>query len=167
MKDSFQDLDLSELGFEKLFEASWLWHEFSAQPIGAGTSDIQWIRVVSFDELQHWESAWSKTDGAGDAPRIFYPSLLTDHTVTVLAGFRGKKLIAGGIANTSEAVAGLSNVFAPSNHESQVWADLLGNVQALFPGKHVVGYEHGENLEAALECGFEAIGKLNVWLRRE
>lgn len=166
VKDSFKNLNLSELGFDKLFEASWIWHEASPQTTGAPTSDIRWAPVVSLEELQRWEAAWSKANGIDDPSRKFFPSLLADPSVAILAGYRGQQLIAGGIANSSDAVVGLSNVFAPPSLEALVWAGLLTSTQTVFPGKHVVGYEHGAGLEAARTCGFEEIGGLNVWLRR-
>jgi hypothetical protein len=166
VKASFQKLDLSALGFDTLFEASWLWREFLPQRSVAQTSDIRWMPVTSLDELAIWETAWSKANGIDDQPRKFSPPLLADNNVVIFAGYRGQKLIAGGIANSTEAVVGLSNVFGPPNDEHLIWAGLLANAQTIFPGKHTVGYEHGQSLRAALLCGFEEIGALSVWLLR-
>ncbi len=168
VKDSYRTLDLSKLGFGLLFEASWIWHEALSSPTAAQDSEIRWAPVMSAVELANWEAAWSTADGNTETshkPRMFPPSLLADRNVAFLAGYRGQQLVAGGIANASETVVGLSNVFAPKSHEPSVWAGLLTSVQTVFPKLHVVGYEHGLALQAALEAGFEEIGALRVWLR--
>ena len=166
VKDSFRNLNLSELGFDLLFEASWIWHEIAPQLTVAPTSAIRWAPVVSPEELQHWEAAWSKANSIDDPSRKFLPLLLANPSVAILAGYRGQQLIAGGIAHSSDAVVGLSNVFTPPNLGAPAWAGLWTSTQTAFPGKPVVGYEHGTSLEAARTCGFEEIGGLNVWLRR-
>lgn len=97
-------------------------------------------------------------------PRQFRPELLADPRVVVFAGYRGQQLIAGGIANSSEDVVGLSNIFMPPGDESLVWAGLLQNTQSAFPGMPIAGYEHGHARKAALAIGFEEIGTLTVWL---
>jgi len=119
--------------------------------------------------LANWEAAWSTADGntqTSDKPRMFPPSLLADGNVAFFAGYRGQRIVAGGIASATETVVGLSNVFAPQGEEPLVWPGLLTSVQVVFPQLHVVGYEHGHALEATLACGFEEIGALRVWLRQ-
>ena len=97
---------------------------------------------------------------------MFPPSILADCNVAFYAGYRGQQLIAGGIANATDTIAGLSNVFAPQGREPLVWAGLLTSVQTAFPRLPVVGYEHGHALENALKCGFEKMSALRVWLRQ-
>ena len=110
---------------------------------------------------------WSKADknAVMDAcSRQFKPELLADPHVVVFAGYRGQQLIAGGIANSSDDVVSLSNIFTPPGGESLVWVGLLQNTQTAFPGMPIVGYEHGPGLKAALVVGFVEIGILTVWL---
>jgi hypothetical protein len=38
-------------------------------------------------------------------------------------------------------------------------------VQARFPGRPIVGYEHGEMLGTAVDAGFVPVGHLRVWAR--
>ena len=57
VKDSFRTLDLSKLGFDLLFEASWICHEAISHPPVAHRSDIRWAPVISAAELDNWEAA--------------------------------------------------------------------------------------------------------------
>jgi hypothetical protein len=167
VKDSFQTLDLSTLSFNALFQAAWIWHDELVQRPVAQTAGIRWGRVVSPDELAIWEAKWSKADQntvMADRSRQFKSELLADPRVVIFAGYRGQQLIAGGIANSSDEVVGLSNVFTPPDDETLVWAGLLQNTHTAFPGIPVVGYEHGPSLKAALAVGFGEIGTLTVWL---
>lgn len=56
VKDSFQTLDLTALGFAALFQAAWIWHDGLVQRPVSQTADIRWVRVVSPDELAIWEA---------------------------------------------------------------------------------------------------------------
>jgi len=52
-----------------------------------------------------------------------------------------------------------------SLHEwALAWPFVLDATHQLFPGHPVLGYEHGDDLTAALNHGFEPIGPLRVWL---
>lgn len=169
VKDSFQNLALAPLGFDVLFTASWVWHIFSPAPRTQPAAETRWARVVSADELSRWEAVWSHANNhvASDGQsRMFPAALLANRDVAVLAGYRGQHLVAGGIANISESVVGLSNIFSPPNEERTAWTGLKALAQATFPSRPIVGYEHGQSLQTAIACGFEEIGPLRVWLRR-
>ena len=77
--------------------------------------------------------------------------LLHDPAVGVLAGPAG-----GAITNVTGPVVGVSNVHGPG-----AWEWLAG----VDPGRAVVGYEHGSDLEDALAAGFTPLGPVRVWLR--
>jgi len=74
-------------------------------------------------------------------------------------------LVAGAVANRSESVVGISNVFAVGDDLDGAWAGCLAAIARLYPGVPVVGYEHGEDLQVAARQGFTPIGPLRVWWR--
>jgi hypothetical protein len=166
LKDSFYTLELGALGFEVLFEATWIWCE--PRPHGASPA-MGWTRIKSPAELLAWEEGWLGDAGNADAhgrPAQFPPSLLADPGVAFFACHRGQELVAGGIANRAAGVVGLSNVFVASAEPRAVWAGLIDAALAAFPGLPLVGYQRGAALDAAMACGFGPIGPLRVWMRR-
>lgn len=169
VKDSYASLDLAPLGFTLLFDAAWLWSSPLDRRRAGRSSGIRWSPVASSSDLETWEGAWSGGAGNGGAPgtrRIFPSSLLADPGVVFLAGHRGRRLVAGGVASTDGRVVGLSNVFAPPGEQAPAWSSLLAHTRSTFPRQPVVGYEQDETLEAARAAGFEVAGPLRVWLRR-
>ena len=79
-----------------------------------------------------------------------------DDSVAVLS--RGA---AGVVAHRGDGVVGLSNFSGPA----RAWPGAVAAVAAAFPGRPVVGYEHGEDLQVALGHGAEPLGPLRVWVR--
>ncbi|WP_327366224.1 hypothetical protein [Streptomyces sp. NBC_01217] len=160
VKDSFADLDLSEAGFQVLFEAQWIHRPASAPAI---TSDLAWDVAGDPDTLRAWAHAWD--DGNGNAD-LFRPELLDDPATFVLAGQSpGGRVIAGAVASHSDQVVGISNVFALEGGPDAAWPVVLDAVHRLFPTLPVVGYEHGgDDLAAAVRHGFEPVGPLRIWL---
>lgn len=160
VKDSFADLDLTEAGFQVLFEAQWI-HRPASPP--ATAPDLAWDVVGGPEALRAWALAWD--DGDGDAD-LFRPGLLDDPSTFVLAGQSAQgRIVAGAVASRSGQVVGISNVFASDGGLDTAWPVVLEAVHRLFPDVPVVGYEHGEDLEAAVRHGFEPVGPLRVWLR--
>ncbi|WP_328787915.1 hypothetical protein [Streptomyces sp. NBC_00273] len=151
VKDSFADLDLVGAGFEVLFEAQWI-HRPAGAPLPeaeAEAAGLEWSEVSGAEELAAWEAA------GGGGP--FRPGLLGEGIV-FLAGRADGRIVAGAVASTGGGVVGVSNLFGAA------WAGVLGAVSDRWPELDVVGYEHGEDLEAAVRAGFAAIGPLRVWL---
>jgi hypothetical protein len=68
------------------------------------------------------------------------------------------------VASRGTDVLGISNVFATGGGTEVAWPGVLEAVHRLFPAVPVVGYERGEDLDAALRHGFEVLGPLRVWL---
>ncbi|MFF3932931.1 hypothetical protein [Streptomyces hirsutus] len=160
VKDSFADLDLALAGFQVLFDAQWI-HRPAGAP--AAAADLAWDAVRSPKMLRAWALAWD--GGAGNAD-LFRPELLDDPATFVLAGRSADgHVVAGAVASRSDQVVGISNVFAREGSGDAVWPVALNAVHGLFPGLPVVGYEHGEGLNAAIRHGFEAIGPLRIWLQ--
>jgi hypothetical protein len=159
VKDSFADLDLSEVGFQVLFDAQWIHRPASAPAIA---SDLAWDVAGDPDTLRAWALAWD--DGDGNAG-LFRPELLDDPATFALAGQSpGGRVVAGAVASRSDHVVGISNVFALDGGPDAAWPVVLEAVHWLFPTLPVVGYEHGDDLAAAVRHGFEPVGPLRIWL---
>ncbi len=158
VKDSFAALDLSTNGFERLFDAWWLW-----RPSGEGVSEVAPMVPVGADDLAAWAAAWCGNDAP---PDVFRPSLVADPDVVVLGRRDGARFVAGAIANVSGTATGLSNVFAVDRNLDAAWLGALAAVVRRWPDLPIVGYERGDAMAAPLGVGFTAIGPLTVWLRR-
>ncbi|MEV3991091.1 hypothetical protein AB0J57_19500 [Streptomyces sp. NPDC049837] len=159
VKDSFAALDLTGHGFEPLFDAQWI-HRPADAPAPPLAGAAPWEPVRTAAGLAAWETAWS-----GGAPMdLFRPALLTDPATTVLAGRAPDgRIVAGAVVSHSAdpGVVGVSNVFG-----ADPWPGCLAAVTRLWPGTPAVGYEHGDDLTAALHHGFTATGTLRVWVSR-
>ena len=155
VKDSFADLDLTGAGYRVLFEAQWI-----HRPAGPRSfaSDLGWDVARNRDALRAWALAWDDEAGAAD---LFRPELLDDPDTFVLAGHSADgRVVTGAVASRGERVVGVSNVFARDGGPEQAWPVVLGAVHRLFPTLPVVGYEHGDDLTAAVRQGFEPVGPL-------
>ncbi|MGN5632512.1 hypothetical protein [Streptomyces sp. AC154] len=159
VEDSFADLDLVDAGFQVLFEGQWI-HRPASAP--ATASDLGWEVAGTRDKLRAWAHAWDDGDGNAD---LFRPELLDDPATFVLAGRSPDgEVVAGAVASRSDQVVGVSNVFALKGGPDAAWPGVLDAVHSLFPAAPVVGYEHGDDLAAALRHGFEPVGPLRIWL---
>ncbi|CAL9646947.1 hypothetical protein [Streptomyces sp. enrichment culture] len=159
VKDSFADLDLTEAGFQVLFEAQWI-HRPAGAP--ALAPDLSWNVADDPDALRAWALAWDDGDGHAD---LFRPELLDAPGTFVLAGRSAdSRVVAGAVASRSDQVVGISNVFALDGGPDAAWPVVLDAVHRLFPSSPLVGYERGEDLEAAVRHGFEPVGPLRVWM---
>ncbi|WP_329264169.1 hypothetical protein OG223_49990 [Streptomyces sp. NBC_01478] len=159
VKDSFADLDLTEAGFQVLFEAQWI-HRPASAP--APASDLAWDVAGDPDMLHAWALAWDDEDGNAD---LFQPELLDDPATFVLAGKSADgRVVTGAVASRSDQAVGISNVFALGGGPDAAWPVVLDAVTWLFPTLPVVGYEQGDALAAAVQHGFEPVGPLRIWL---
>jgi hypothetical protein len=159
IKDSFADCYLTGYGFGVLFDAQWIWRP-AGPPVAE--SGLDWEAVREPASLHDWALAWDGGDGNAD---LFGPVLLEDAATYVLAGRSADgRLAAGAVASLSEQVVGVSNVFAVDGDADAAWPGLLAALHEQFPAVPVVGYEHGDDLTAAVRHGFEPIGPLRVWM---
>jgi len=168
VKDSFCTLDLAPLAFEILFEAAWIWRSPALPRPDAALAGVRWASVREPPELAAWEAAWSGPPAGGrpdPLPRVFLPALLADDTIAFIAAYQGQQIVAGAIANRTENVVGLSNVFGPAEGIAQVWAGCVAAAADAFPGLPLVGYERGGDLVVAQGLGFEVLEPLRVWFR--
>lgn len=167
VKDAHQNLDLSGLGFEVLFQASWI-HRRVDLPAPSDAAGVAFRVVETPDELDAWERAWRGTRANVDArerPRVFLPELLQNPSVRLLLGLRDGAPVATAALNRSEGVVGLSNVFSDVEDAHSLFPGCVRLAQELYPGLPLVGYQRGEGLSAAQAAGFETVGRLTVWNR--
>lgn len=168
IKDSFAELDLAALAFQFYFEANWIWRAPSTPLPKVDDQGVQWVRLEGAAQLTQWETAWSGNPighSATPEPRLFLPALLADPNVAFVAAYQGSAIIAGAIANRTDTVVGLSNLFTPPADHVAFWAGCVATAQASFPGLALVGYESGEDLVRAEAVGFEKLQSLRVWGR--
>ncbi|MFF3641229.1 hypothetical protein [Streptomyces sp. NPDC002564] len=158
VKDSFGSLDLSAAGFDALFTAQWI-----HRPATGGAPGAEGWRPVGAERLSAWESAWS---GGAESEGLFRPVLLDDGAV-FLADTSAGRITAGAVAYPAASVIGVSNLFTADAGPDAAWRSCLAATDRLWPGVPVVGYEHGDDLAAALRQGFAPVGPLRVWLRAD
>jgi len=158
VKDSFGALDLAPLGLARLFEAEWIARPPEAAPPGMA-SGSSWMRVGDAAGLVRWESAWG---GAPGGVRLFPPALLSTPGLDFVAVEREGEIVATCVLHRSDGVVGFSN--AGGEYETALRA-AVDAARERHPGLPLVGYEHGDDLVAALEAGFRRRGPLVVWER--
>jgi hypothetical protein len=90
---------------------------------------------------------------------------LDEDAVIVMAGYRDEAIVAGAIANRSATVASLTNVFSAVGDLDAAWRGSVASVAAQMGDLPLVGYERGDNLEAAQRYGFALLGPLRVWIK--
>lgn len=141
VKDSFATLDLE--GFEVLFTATWITcHAVAAPSAWTVVRDPETLRTADFG-LEH---------------------LPVDDSVVVLGHLDGDRWLGGAIANVTGEVVGLSNLFAAGDLDD-AWSGATAAIATRFPASRIVGYEHGDDLAAALRHGYKALGDLRVWVK--
>lgn len=162
IKDSFNRLDLREYGFEKLFDASWIYLEAASfKPLKADSELICKI-VESGEELSNWRIAWDADEKLGK--QIFNAKILDDPNVFFIAGFDGKKIVSGCLINKTADVLGVSNFFAPDK-SLKYWSEIIDFAFVSIEAADIVGYERKDLANELQSLGFETIGDLTVWLK--
>ena len=152
VKDSFSSVDLGAHGFALLFSASWI-----ARPAPpARTPPDGWTVVRTPEQLAAWTAGH-------DTAEVLLPGLLRQGHLVVLERRVDGAAVAGAVARLGSGTVDLSNVHAAPGHAVD-WDELAAVVGHRFPGRWLVGYEHGDDLEAALAGGFTAVGDLRVWV---
>jgi len=151
-KDSFSTIDGTAAGFDLLFSASWI-----HCPAGTALPGSRWAVVTDTSDL----ADWTQQHGTSD---VLLPGLLERAHFKILAFREDDRIVAGAVARLGSGTVDVSNVWATPGHQVE-WAELAGAVHTQFPGRALVGYEHGADLEAAIAGGFSAVGELRVWVR--
>ena len=154
--DSFGTLDLADSGFSVLFEATWVHLEPPAEPSGVLPSG--WSIVTHAEELRQW-NALHETTG------VLLEEMLSHPRFTFLAHHSGGGLDGGAVLHDCDGEAvGLSNGWALPGTMLDV-AALVACAGALHPGRGIVDYAWGDELDALVEAGFSRLGPQVVWLR--
>lgn len=154
VKDSFARMDLSGGGMSVLFDATWI----HRTPPGPGrVAPRAWGTVTSAEELASWTALH-------DTSEVLLPGLLRRGHFRVLARRVSGEIVAGAVARLGSGTVDVSNVYAVAPHAVD-WAELADAVGAVFPGRPLVGYEQGDDLDAAVAGGFDPVGPLRVWVR--
>jgi len=153
VKDSWATLELGGHGFAPVGHASWV-HRPPGSPDPVG----DWSSVRSAEELVGWAAA-AGTTGVITAP------LLADPGVRLVSVRAGGRTVAGAALSCGTDVVGVSNVFSAGPAPAQTWRVVTAAAARLFPGRDLVGYEHGADLAAARRAGFAVVGALRIWHR--
>jgi hypothetical protein len=154
--DSFGALDLSDAGFDLLFEATWVHHPPRARKTAALPAG--WSVIGTQAELEAW-------NGEHDTRGVLLPSLLNHPRFHFLCERADGRLLGGAVLHDSDPdTVGLSNQWAVAGRCLDP-AALLSCVEILYPGRAVVGYERGQDLESVLGAGSTELGPQHVWAR--
>ncbi|GDX41102.1 hypothetical protein LBMAG21_13940 [Armatimonadota bacterium] len=166
VKDSFHALDLTPYGFPFSFEAEWIVREPSCSNPDTRIEGVDWEQVQTPEELKLWEESWSGAEKSPDDKRIFLPSLLEQPGVVFFVAKESGAIVAGGIANRTGEVVGVSNIFVPTEDSKIYRGGFLTEASRTFSGCALVGYEADKSLRDSLELGFVSVGALRVWIRQ-
>ncbi len=166
VKDSYGTLKLESDGFFELFESHWFYRNAELDLPSVKAKKPQIVIIKTESDLNRWEKAWSEHQPlVPDGVRMFPKSLLNRHDVVILASIQDNKIINGLIANKTEDVIGISNLFGLALFEPEKMVPLLELVWVLLGRLSFVGYESFEDIERAAEWGVEGTGKLKVWMK--
>jgi hypothetical protein len=154
VKDAWARLDLAPLGFEPLFEAVWLYRD--AAPIEKA-KEFAIERITTPEALREFAIGCNGEELAS----VYSPALLRPDIVWFLARKEGK--VTGGItAVAAEGINGLNNLFGD---DESIKNALIREAINAFPDLPAGDYTGEESIAPYLAHGFEALGKLRVWLR--
>ena len=90
----------------------------------------------------------------------FPVALLEEPDVVVLGDEAGRAVL-----NYAARCVGVTNLMSRADTMDPAWHAVLAATREHFPGKPLVGYETGEDLEVALRNGFTTLGPLRVWIK--
>lgn len=164
IKDSFACLNLTEFGFDKLFDAIWIYLEPNNFKPSLEKSNLCYEIIKNEDLLVRWKLAWDENIELGN--KIFTAELLSNKKNFFIVGYEENKVVSGCFVNQTEDVLGISNFFAP-NQELVYWTDLVKFIFEINCKINIVGYERPNLTKQLREIGFEEIGNLRVWLKTQ
>jgi hypothetical protein len=151
--DSFGLLDLAAHGFELLIDATWLHHP----GVKTGPWPTGWVCVEDADVMDRWNQ---QHDTVGVLPS----DLWAHPRFVVLARRDGDDLTGGAVLHDTGTVVGLSNGWSSESIPLDP-ADLLALAANAHPGRAVVDYAWGDDLDAMVGGGFEPLGPQHIWTR--
>ena len=166
IKDAFQALDLTSLGFHVLFTARWIHCAVSASLPEDPAEKLDWSVVSTPEGLMQWELAWRGSPANSDVggfDRVFPPQLLEDPELTFLVGSQRGTAVASAALNRTDDVIGLSNVFTAVPNTGPLFPGCVRLTRELHPTLPIVGYARGDELRATAQAGFTELHGLTVW----
>lgn len=164
VKDSFDALDLASDGFHELLTGEWIRWPMSSEIPESCVPEISWRKVEDPAELAAWEDAWRGISQEGSP--VFMPGLLEVDRIAFIGAFRGNRIVAGCIGNRSDDGVGISNIFLPDERQGEFRSGCVAEILRWSGGLPLMGYESGDDLVAMRSLGFESVGRLKVWVRR-
>ncbi len=154
IKDSYANLELQPAGFNRLFQAEWIFHPSVATPEPV---DAYWRVIEKEEDFKKWTSAHG-------SEQVMKNTLLGRNDVKIFI-HENEDGISGFIANSGADAVGISNVFSNGYTEGDLWSDIVHLVSTVFADLPMVGYETGDDLIAARSSGWKTLGPLNVWVK--
>ncbi len=151
--DSFGLLDLTAHGFALLLSATWLHHG----GVASESPPSGWMQVRDAGLMARWNELH-------DTVGVLPIDLGAHPRFTVLARRDGDELTGGCILHDAGPVVGLSNTWAAEGVTLDP-RELLELAALAHPGRAVVDYAWGAELESMLEAGFAPVGPHHVWAR--
>ena len=155
--DSFADQELTEYGFEPVFEAEWI----ALDQVGDGASGASdgWQRV-SRERFPDWLAEHGSLNE-------LEPAILDVAEVAVLESVVDGRFVAGAILHSSDGVIGLHDVFLGDGNRVDAWRSLAGLAHNRFGHAPLVGFEPAATVAAPLSAGFRVVGPMRVWAHLE
>lgn len=157
IKDSFYELALVDWGFESVLKGSW----FGGVPMGPPTSsDGDWKKVVSLNELLLWEIAW----GGDREKRVFPETLLSNQRIEFWYMQSAETIEAGFICFYTNRTIGISNWFS-SKDQSIAEMGIIAIVSKNFSGLPIVFWSQDNSKIYGMNA-IVPIAPLQVWISR-
>ncbi|OJF94449.1 hypothetical protein [Pararhizobium antarcticum] len=150
IKDSFCELNLSDLGFERIQSGSWY-----GGTLAANAEPTDWNIIRSPEHLRSWEKAWG-----GGEDRIFTENLLLDHRISFWFKGGDDAIEAGFISFDSGPSLGISNWFSQDDR-SLVQTGALQAANSVSRRRPIVCWSADDALR---ETGLSDLGPLQVWI---
>lgn len=157
IKDSYAELDLRDLKYEKIHESEWIGYE----PKRIEGILTRWQRVHFPKRFDKWVEIWKKKNKTEDD--LFPPTILKTEDIWICGEYSEEAFSKGAILFIKDNTVGISNIFSNEPIDSSFWEELMGFIAVQFPGATIVGYESGKILRSAIQAGFSSLGQLTVW----
>lgn len=165
IKDSFNDLDIHEYGFEVLFGAQWMYLDAKKFTPIPDDLDLTYTVAKSTDELAKWRSAWEKVNGELSA-QIYIDSVVENKKLFFVMGENKEgEVISLCLLNKTDDVIGISNFCSPEADVVLFWSSMIEFIQTTFGPIDIVGYERKVLLERLGALGIETVGNLRIWVK--
>ncbi len=172
VKDSYAQMNLGRVGFEALFEATWI-----ALPVGgivatSDPTDLRWERVDVCERIVRLGGGMARNAGerrgshsASDLHAV--ASRRPGHRVPGRPPGephrcgRDRQPLGRWVGSR----AGISNIVLPEAGGEIHRPGVVAAVRSAFPDLPMVGYERGDDLDAMESIGFKRLGPLRVWIK--